>query len=110
MFSRPPLLSGLPGGLALGVLVGGLRVLMPLLAVLLGRLGVLLRLVLLALLMMMGSLQVMVRRRGVVRRRLVMALVRRVLTCGGGHKLYPLGSLYGDGSGHTAPRTSRSRS
>jgi len=59
--------------------VGGLRVLVRLLAVLLRRRRVRLRLVMLPLLMVMCRLQVVVRGRRVVRRRLVMALVGRML-------------------------------
>ncbi len=66
-------------GLLVGVLVGGLRVLVPLLAVLLRRRRVRLRLVVLAHLVVVGCLQVVVGGRRVVRRRLVMALVGRVL-------------------------------
>ena len=61
------------------LLVGGLRVLVGLLAVLLRRRRVRLRLVMLPLLMVMRRLQVVVRGRRVVRRRLVMALVGRML-------------------------------
>lgn len=75
-------LTSTKGYLAVGVLVRGLRVLAPFLAVLLCRRRMRLRLVVLALLMMMGGLQVVVRG-GMVRRRLVMALVGGMLArCG----------------------------
>ncbi len=57
------------------LLVGSLRVLVPLLAVLLRRRRVRLRLVVLAHLVVVGGLEMVVGGRGVVRRRLVMALV-----------------------------------
>ena len=60
------------------LLVGGLRVLVRLLALLLRRRRVRLRLVVLPLLVVMRRLQVVVRGRRVVRRRLVVALVGRV--------------------------------
>ena len=63
----------------MGLLAGGGRVLVRLLAVLVGRRRVLLRVVVLAHLVMVRGLQVVVRRRRMVRRRLVVALVGRVL-------------------------------
>ncbi len=68
--------------------VGIRAVLMPLLAVLVCRGGVLLRLVVLALLMMVGRLQVMVGGGLVLRRRLMVVLARGMLGVAG-HDCHP---------------------
>lgn len=75
-----PLLNPpIPRALFVRLLVGRLRVLMPLLAVLLRRRRVRFRLIVLALLVVMRRLQVVVRGGSVVHRRLVMALVGGML-------------------------------
>ncbi len=75
----PFLNSRIPRALFVRLLVSGLRVLMRLLAVLQRRRRVRFRLVVLPLLVVVRRLQVVVRGGGVVRRRLVMALVGRML-------------------------------
>jgi len=74
--------DGNKADLLVGLLAGGGRVLVCLLAVLVGRCRVLLRIVVLTHLMMVRGLQMVVCRRRMMRCRLVMALVGRVLGLG----------------------------